>query len=454
MVAFHCELAWLGAGAEIPEPNVLVEVEGEKIRAVTPSVPAPESAIRLRGVTLPGLANAHSHAFHRALRCRTQSGAGNFWTWRDAMYRLAAALNPDSYYRLARATFAEMVLAGVSSVGEFHYLHHTENGTPYADPNAMGHAIVAAAADAGLRLTLLDTCYLGSGVDPEHGLLPAQGTQRRFSDGTVEAWAMRVEALTNLVAPNVHIGAAIHSVRAVDAESVQFIAEWARQNARVVHAHVSEQPAENEQCQRAFGRSPLELLAERGALTSAFTAVHATHVGPREITLISNAEGGVCLCPTTERDLADGIGPTALLRDASVPMSLGSDSHAVIDLFEEARALELDQRLASGTRGTHGIRELLRAVTANGHRSLGWPEAGRIAAGAPCDLVSVRLGSVRTAGSDPEHALAAVVYAATASEVTDVVISGEHVVEGGRHRSIDVARELDSAIREVWALAI
>lgn len=451
MTAFHCELAWLGG--EVAEPNVLIEVRGGTISAISPGVAAPERATKLTGVTLPGLANTHSHAFHRALRSRTHAGTGSFWTWREQMYRLAASLDPDSYRRLARATFAEMVLAGVSCVGEFHYLHHTRDGSPYENPNAMGEAIAQAAAEAGLRLTLLDTCYLGAGLAPTGGLLPVQGVQRRFSDGTAEAWATRTEALSNLLGPKLRVGAAIHSVRAVDAESIAFVAAWARRAGKPVHAHVSEQPAENEQCRRAYGRSPVEVLAERGALSSAFTAVHATHLDAQDVGLLASAKSTVCVCPTTERDLADGIGPTAKLRDASVPLCLGSDSHAVLDLFEEVRALELNQRVVSGTRGTHAVHELLRAVSLTGHQSLGWPEAGRIALGAPCDLVSVALRSVRTAGASAEHALAAAVYAATAHDVSDVVISGEHLVQAGRHRSLDVAAELDTAIREAWERA-
>jgi formiminoglutamate deiminase len=366
------------------------------------------------------------------------------------MYRLAAALDPDSYHRLARATFAEMVLAGITCVGEFHYVHHDRDGHPYGDPNAMGAAIAAAARDAGLRLTLLDTCYLGAGIEADGTLRPLEGAQQRFGDGTAERWAERAELLGALAGAGVRIGAAVHSVRAVDPRSIEVVADWAGDHGCVLHAHVSEQPAENDQCHRAFNRSPIGLLADQGALTPAFTAVHSTHVTDHDVALLAAAGSGVCMCPTTERDLADGVGPTRAFRESGIPISLGSDSHAVIDVLEEARAVELDERLSSGVRGTHTATELLRAATLHGHRSLGWGDAGQIEIGAVADLVSVSLGSVRTAGVPDDEALAAVVFAATADDVSDVVIAGERVVAGGWHRSIDVPGELEAAIRATW----
>lgn len=443
---FHCQLAWLGG--DDAARDVRIDVRGGLIAAIDRGVAAPPGAVVLRGITVPGLANAHSHAFHRALRSRTQAGRGTFWTWRDEMYRLAGALDPDSYHRLARAVFGEMVLAGITCVGEFHYLHHQPDGTPYGDGNAMGAAIVAAAADAGVRITLLDTCYLGAGLQPDGSLRPTLAQQRRFSDGRVEAWAERADALRE--GPTVRVGAAIHSVRAVDAASIQTVAAWAAEHARPLHAHVSEQPAENEQCVAAHGSSPTALLDSCGALSPRFSAVHATHVDDGDIGLLAASGSLVCMCPSTERDLADGIAPTDRFRHHGVPISLGSDSHSVIDLFEEARAVELDERLGTGTRGNHRAHELLAAATSTGHQSLGWPGAGRLEVGATADFACVSLASARTAGTAPEHALDAVVFAATAADVTDVVVAGERVVCGGRHRSLDVVAELDDAIGAVW----
>lgn len=443
----HCELAWLGG--DEPAADVRIDVRDGVITSVVIGAAPPPGALRLAGITVPGLANAHSHAFHRAMRGRTQVGQGTFWTWRDDMYRVAAALDPDSYHRLARAVFAEMVLAGVTCVGEFHYVHHRPGGDPYADPNVMGEAVIAAAAEAGLRVTLLDTCYLGSGLEPDGTLRAPVHEQLRFSDRTAEAWARRVDDLAD--ATRVRIGAAVHSVRAVDAGSIATVAAWAAEHERPLHAHVSEQPAENEQCHAAHGMSPIALLHSCGALSPQFSAVHATHVDEADIGLLAATRSSVCMCPTTERDLADGIAPTDRFRHDGVAITLGSDSHAVIDLFEEARAVELDERLASGVRGNHRVRELLRAATADGHRSLGWSEAGRIDIGAPADLVTVTLRSVRTAGTEARHALAAVAFAASAADVTDVIVAGEHVVAGGKHRSIDVEAELADSIAAVWA---
>ncbi|HEX8781507.1 MAG TPA: formimidoylglutamate deiminase, partial [Nocardioides sp.] len=216
--------------------------------------PAPT---RLPGLTVPGLANCHSHAFHRALRGRTQRERGTFWTWRDQMYAVAGRLDPDTYLALARATYREMVAAGITAVGEFHYLHHGPDGTPYDDPNAMGHALVQAAREAGLRITLLDTCYLSSGFGK-----PPEGVQVRYDDGSADAWAERVAALQD--DDSTRVGAAIHSVRAVPRDQLPTVVAATR--GRPLHAHVSEQPAENDACLAAYGLTPAALLAEAGAL--------------------------------------------------------------------------------------------------------------------------------------------------------------------------------------------
>jgi formiminoglutamate deiminase len=436
VISYWCEWAWLG-GTEIAA-SVLVETAGGRITAVTAGAAQPVGAVPLPGVTLPGLANAHSHAFHRALRGRTHR-PGSFWSWREQMYALAERLTPDGYHALARAVFAEMALAGVTAVGEFHYLHHGPGGRRYADPNAMGHAVLAAAAEAGLRITLLDTCYLRGGVGA-----PATGVQERFSDGSAAGWAARVGALSS--GPAVRIGAAVHSVRAVPPAAIAEVAGWAVDRAAPLHVHLSEQQAENEACLARYGRTPAALLAEAGALTGRTTAVHGTHLAAADRNLLAGAGSGVCLCPTTERDLADGIGPAAALHAAGVPLSLGSDSHAVVDLFEEARAVELDQRLNAGSRGQFTGAELLTAATATGMRALGW-NAGRIEPGRLADLAIVGLGSVRLAGIRPEHALDHLTFAATAADVTHTVVAGNLVVADGRHRRLgDVPAALRAAL--------
>lgn len=441
MTRFWCELAWLGG--DTATAGVLVEVDGASISAVSAGVPCPPDAVRLRGLTLPGMANAHSHAFHRALRGRTHTGTGSFWTWRDQMYGVASRLTPDSYFQLARAVYGEMALAGITAVGEFHYLHHAPGGVRYSDPNAMGAALVAAAHDAGVRLTLLDTCYLHGGV----GVAPNE-VQLRFSDGSAGAWAERVAAL-DATAPGVRVGAAVHSVRAVDPDAIGAVADWARARQALLHAHVSEQPAENQQCLDAYGRTPTALLAESGALSERFTAVHATHLTDADIGLYGGHRCTICMCPTTERDLADGIGPARRLAEAGSMLSLGSDSHAVVDLFEEARAVELNERLASNVRGNHTIPSLLAAATRDGHACLGWADAGQLAVGQWADLVSVRLDSVRTAGTDAASALGAAVFAVGAADVHHVVAGGRVIVDEGRHITLDVPGELSRSIAAI-----
>ncbi len=419
--------------------DVLIETTDGRFTTVTPGVPngvaAADGAIRLPGLTMPGLANVHSHAFHRALRGRTHAGKGSFWTWRDAMYALAERLNPDTYYYLARAVYAEMALAGITAVGEFHYLHHGPGGVPYDDPNAMGQAMIYAARDSGIRITLLDTLYLTAAVDGS-ALSP---TQQRFSDRTVDAWAARVGGL--VAQPHARIGVAAHSVRAVPASAFATVVTVA--GGRPLHVHLSEQRAENSACLAEYGRTPTQLLGDYGVLGAATTAVHATHLTDDDRTMLGDSDTAVCFCPTTERDLADGIGPARALVDAGSPLCLGSDSHAVIDLFEEARAVEMHERVRTETRGHFSASELMSAATVNGHRALGWHDAGEIAVGCRADLVTLRMDSPRTAGTDP---YAAPVFAATASDVTHVVSGGKIIVRDSQHTSIDTGSALVAAI--------
>ncbi|MEU6288950.1 formimidoylglutamate deiminase [Streptomyces sp. NPDC127168] len=421
---YWLEHAWLGTHVE---PGVAVEVADGRITAVLQDTPTPPPGAEiLRGLTLPGLANAHSHAFHRALRGTVQVGSGTFWTWREVMYSVADRLNPDTYLDLARAVYAEMALAGITTVGEFHYVHHAPGGTPYADPNAMGEALVEAAAEAGIRITLLDTCYLSAGFGE-----PPNAHQRRFSDGTADAWAQRSSLLKER--DHARIGAAIHSVRAVPADQLETVARWAGERRAPLHVHLSEQTAENDACHRAHGRTPTRLLADHGVLGERTTGVHSTHLTDEDIALLGGSRTGTCMCPTTERDLADGIGPAAALQRAGSPLSLGSDSHAVVDLLEEARAMELNERLRTRTRGHWTAAALLRAATADGHAALGWDDTGRIETGARADLATVALDSVRTAGPLPRLGAETAVFAATAADVRHTVVGGRHVVRDGVH---------------------
>lgn len=403
MSTLHLQHAYVDGRVE---DDVLVTVEDGCIAAIgTQSTGNP---VFLPGLTLPGLANCHSHAFHRALRGRTQGERGSFWTWREQMYRLAEELTPESYHALAVEVYREMRATGITAVGEFHYLHHQPDGTPYDDPNEMGRALLAAADEAGIRIRLLDACYLAAGFGRE-----VEGVQRRFSDGDAARWAERVESFGDD-----RVGAAIHSVRAVPREQLGTVAEWARAHGAPLHVHLSEQVAENDACQAAYGLSPTQLLAEEGVLGPLTTAVHATHLTEADVWLLGDSGTFACFCPTTERDLADGIGPSRALHDAGSRLTLGSDSHAVIDLFEEMRAVEMDERLATQERGHWSATELLAAATRDGHESLGLGGAGRIAVGRRADLVTVDLDTWRTKGSGATAET--LVFAATAADVREV----------------------------------
>ena len=420
MTSYWAAHAWLPAGCR---SAVRIRIANGRFTKVEAGVPRDPGDSELPGVLLPGLANVHSHAFHRALRGRTHGGSGTFWTWREQMYRLAAGLDPDSYLNLARAVFAEMTLAGYTAVGEFHYLHHGPGGRRYADPNAMGVALIQAAAEVGIRLTLLDACYLSGGLSAA-GHLPLDEVQQRFADSDVEAWRTRVQLLRP--ADGLRLGVAVHSVRALPAEALSVVREAAADGP--LHVHLSEQPAENLACEAYYGRSPTRLLNDHGVLSAQTTAVHATHLTDTDVAMLGRSGTTAAFCPTTEADLADGIGPARRLFDAGSPLALGSDQHAAIDPFGELRGLELHERVASGKRGRFTPSELIRIASDWGYRSLGW-EGGRIEPGAPADFVVLRTDSVRTAGARPDQ----ICYAATAADVEQVVIGGKTIVTNGCH---------------------
>ncbi|MCB1274769.1 MAG: formimidoylglutamate deiminase [Leucobacter sp.] len=457
MSAFWARHAWVGGGIV---DRVRIECSAGRITGITAGADAAAGDHELPGVVYPGAVNAHSHAFHRLLRGRTHGDGGSFWTWRDLMYREAGRLTPESYERIATAVYAEKVAAGWTSVAEFHYVHHRPGGEPYDEPHAMELALARAARAAGIRLTLLDTCYLSSGFGA-----PLAPEQERFGDGTAERWLDRLAALrarfaAEFAPDEVSVGAALHSVRAVPVDALATIAARigtldgpdgpgaaagdAGLPAMPLHIHLSEQPAENEACLAATGRTPTDLLHEHGLLGPRLSAVHATHLTAGDIDLLGSARATIVMCPTTEADLGDGIGPARRLADAGANLSLGSDQHVMLDPLAEARALEHGERLASGERGRFSPAELVRAMTAGGAASTG-RDVGEIRVGALCDLIAIDPASVRTAGSDP----AQLVMSAFAADVREVVIGGRSRVSEGVHRELgglaDIAADLVAA---------
>lgn len=437
MSSVHAQFAWLGG--ESCSSNVRITFTNGLISVIEPEVEPNADDSRVAGVLIPGFVNAHSHAFHRALRGRTHSGLGDFWAWRTLMYQVANRLTPENYLALATAVFSEMALAGITHVGEFHYVHHQQNGKQYNDPNEMGKVIVEAAHRAGIRLTLLDVAYLHGGLNGEQ----LGDEQKRFCDLSIEQWLKRVEDLGT--GDTMHtIGLAPHSVRAVHEAELAQIARY--RNNRVVHIHVSEQPAENIACIKATGRTPTQQLSDANLLGSFTTAIHATHLTDEDISLLGKSKTTACFCPTTERDLADGIGPSSQLVSAGASLSLGTDSHAVTDMFEEARAVEMHQRLITNKRGVHRSSELLRAATINGANSLGCNRYGLVV-GAPADFMAVSTDSVRLASFDAKNGAAHLVHSATSTDVRDVWVAGKQIVDDHIHREYpNIVQALRTAI--------
>ena len=441
--SFHAQWAWRGGEEAIA--NVRITVSNGVITSVENGVDAQASDVRISGVVMPGFVNAHSHAFHRALRGRTHGGAGDFWSWRTPMYEIANRLTPETYGELAAMTFAEMALSGITGVGEFHYIHHQQDGTRYANPNEMGLAMVAASQRAGIRMALLDVAYLHAALDKPEPLTE----QKRFSDGTIDNWLDRVDALGE-GGEGWTVGMAPHSVRAVHPNELEEVV--ANRHGKVVHVHVSEQPAENAACIAATGKTPTQVLSDAGMLGRHFTAVHATHLTATDISLLCSSHSGVCMCPTTERDLADGVGPASSLSAGGAVLSIGTDSNAFIDMFEEARAVETDERLVTGKRGVHAPASLLIAATSGGATALGWGQHG-IQAGAPADFIALSLDSVRLASFDAAHAAAHIVHSASPADVRDVWVAGRQIVQDHQHLNVsDLVGGLGRAIAAVVTL--
>jgi formimidoylglutamate deiminase len=438
---FQPDVLWRD-GRALHGATLAVGDDGRVLAAAPPQA----SVVRLRGKALmPGLVNAHSHAFQRVLRGRTEfvahlNAADDFWSWREAMYKAANALTPDGVYAASKQAFVEMALAGITSVGEFHYLHHQPDGRPYPDEHQLARQVVRAAREVGLRICLLRVAYARAGHKKE-----ASPRQRRFCDASGEEALARTASLRDAyrMDPLVTVGLAPHSVRAVPRDWLEVFARDAGRalQGAVVHLHAAEQPAEIDQCRAEHNKRPIELLADVGLLDGRTTLVHAVHLGKGEPELIGKAGATVCACPTTERNLGDGIVPADALRAAGVTLAFGSDSQAHIDLFEEGRALDGHLRLQKLRRaplddGSGGIENLghflLRAATAGGAKSLGLP-TGALAPGTPADFVTVDIEAPALAGTRPDAVASGLAFAATPACVRDVYVQGRRIVENGVH---------------------
>jgi formimidoylglutamate deiminase len=387
---------------------------------------------------VPGAVNAHSHAFQRLLRGRTQVASAtddNFWSWRDIMYRAASVLDPEGIRIASRQAFLEMALAGITTVGEFHYLHHAPDGTPYPDALAAARAVVAAASDVGIRLCLIRTIYLRGDFDA-----PPSELQRRFCDSSLDAACAAIDELLKLETPMMSVAVAAHSVRAMAIGDIRAAKE--RYRGRSFHLHVSEQPREVEKCLASTGKTPVMLLAQAGVLDKDTTLVHATHLRDGEVQAIASSGASVCICPSTEADLGDGLGPVRELNDAGVTLSLGTDGQTLLSILDEGRRLEMHARLQHQRRnvltragGESAAKTCFEAMTVNGAAALGL-DAGKFAPGSIGDFVTYDLRDPALVGCDDESLLAALVFSADSRAVRDVCVGGRLIVRDAKYTRI------------------
>ncbi len=437
-------------------------------------LPDETNAVRLRGhAMLPGMVNAHSHAFQRVIRGRTEyrgaAPSDSFWTWREMMYAAAARLTPEDIYDASRMAFMEMTLSGITSVGEFHYLHRTPEGGEYDDPNLLAKEVVRAARDVGLRIALLRVAYARAGY-----LKEPDPRQLRFIEPDFETFLRNADALARDLEgyPHAWLGIAPHSVRAVPVKYLRGLRAYAYMYHLPLHMHVAEQPAEVEACVAETGRTPVALLADEGALSPRFTGVHAVHVTPEEVSLLSKARAFVCACPTTERNLGDGVVPADLFFEEGVRVSLGTDSHTQIDLLEDARGLEYHLRLktlrrnvlapaARGVEDESAVEEtpevaalaarLFECATLMGAESIG-AHAGGFEPGRAADFFTVDLEDPSIAGASTDDLLPAIVFSASRAAFRETAVGGRLVVESGRHPSQDeIVSRFKALQKRLWS---
>lgn len=415
-----------------------------------------------RRALLPGLVNAHSHAFQRVIRGRTEYRTANtkdsFWTWREMMYSAAARLTPEDVYDASRMAFLEMALTGITAVGEFHYLHHAPDGKAYDDPNLLSKEVIRAARDVGLRIALLRVAYARSGFEAE-----TNPQQARFIESDPESYLKNVDQLqTDLAhaAGDAWAGVAPHSVRAVPLGYLRRIIQFAGERRLMVHMHVAEQPAEVSACIAEYGRSPVALLGTEGFLSERFTGVHVIHITPKAIGMLASSGATVCACPTTERNLGDGVVPVDEFFKQGVSVALGSDSHVQIDLLEDARELEYHLRLQKMERAvlaapddegrTALAARLFECATVKGARSIGAP-VGSLEAGDVADFFTVDLDDPSIAGASAEDLLSSIVFSLSRTAVKDVVVGGKRIVEDGRHaQQEEIIERFKKLQKKLW----
>ncbi len=386
-----------------------------------------------RGWALPGIANLHSHAFQRAMAGmaeRQTHPRDSFWTWRETMYAMAARFTPELLHAVAAQLYVEMLEAGFTTVCEFHYLHHAPDGRPYPEADAMSQALLAAARDTGIRLTLLPVLYMRGGFDGR----TMERRQQRFGHD-VEGWLRLFDGLRKEESDTVRIGCALHSLRAVPPEAMRVVLSSLPQDARI-HIHIAEQQDEVEECVVACGARPVQWLLDHADVDARWTLVHATHLDAAEVQGIAASGATVAICPTTEANLGDGLFPLrafldAVSLDAGGSLGIGSDSHASVSPVEELRWLEYGQRLVTRQRNiavadvTPSVGEtLLQAVCASAARSTGFIAQDRIVLDAEAPIL---------AGADENDVLDRWIFSGNRPLVRDVEVASVRVVEDGRH---------------------
>jgi formimidoylglutamate deiminase len=420
--------------------ELLVSEDGRVLEVPENLDPATVKVVELPGkALLPGFVNAHSHTFQRLIRGKAESrfvSGRDFWSWRGTMYFAASRLNPQQVYDVARMAFLEMVLAGTTTVGEFHYLHNAADGTAYDDPNLLSRQVIAAAESVGLRIVLLRTAYLRAGFE-----LPPEPGQTRFYESS-KAFLENMTALVKEASSDgsrVRLGVAPHSIRAVPLRELREIAEWARAHKLPLHMHVAEQLAENEACAREYGAIPVQLLAREKILGPDFTAVHGVHVSEEEIAMLARTGTTICSCPTTERNLGDGFVKADEMLAAGIRVALGSDSQAQIDPLEDARQMEYHLRLLQQKRavldqigGKTLAAHLFDSATVHGASSLAVP-AGDLKPGSFADFVTVDLDDSSIAGNTAADLLPTLVFSLNRSAIRDVVVQGQFILRDQQH---------------------